>query len=258
MRLVREHDQQVFGDARFADAGLAGEQHDPTLTELGLIPTAQQQLGLLLAANQPGQRARAPRLEPADPGGLAAHLPGLLRPPLQVVGTELPAFEHPSHQPPGAGCDHDRAGRRYGLQPRRQVRRLADRNALRRVAGPRLLADDNLPRGDADARLNGHAGRGLHRADRIEDGKTGAHGLLSVMLVRRGVAKIDQHPIAQILGDKAVKLRHHTRGDLVEGGDPIVHVLGVRIGRKGGRAEHAADHDRQLAPLRAARALHRS
>ena len=71
---------------------------------LGLIPTAQQQLHLLLPANERGQRARAPRLEPADAGRLAAHLPRLhrLRQSLQLVGTERAAVEHP--RLPAAAC----------------------------------------------------------------------------------------------------------------------------------------------------------
>ena len=79
MRLALKPGQQAFGDARLADAGLAGKQHDPAFAALGLVPPAQQQLHLLLAANQRGQRVRAPRLEPADAGRLAAHLPRLHR-----------------------------------------------------------------------------------------------------------------------------------------------------------------------------------
>ena len=226
---------------------------------LGLIPTAQQQLDLLLPANERGQRARAPRLEPADAGRLAAHLPRLhrLRQPLHLVGTERAAVEHPPHQPPRAGRDHDLARRCRGLQPRRQVWRLADRNTLPCVAGPQLLADDNQPGGDADARLKGHAGSGLQRADRVEDGKAGAHGLLGVMLMRCRVAEIDVHAIAQVLGDKSVKPRHHVGDRFVEGGDQIAHVLGVETCRKGRRADHIADHDRQLSPLGAGRASRR-
>ena len=52
MRLALEPDQQAFSDARLADAGLTGEQHDPPFAELGLIPAAQQQVDLL-AAGQP-------------------------------------------------------------------------------------------------------------------------------------------------------------------------------------------------------------
>src|SRR5260370_14495890 len=79
MRLTLEPRQQAFSDARLADAGLAREQHDPTLAKLGLIPTAQQQLDLLLSANERRQPARAPRLEAADAGRLAAHLPSFHR-----------------------------------------------------------------------------------------------------------------------------------------------------------------------------------
>ena len=256
MRLALEPGQQAFGDARLADAGLAGEQHDPTLAELGLIPTAQQQLDLLLPADERGQRACATRLEPADAGRLAAHLPRLhrLRQPLHLVGTERAAVEHPPHQPPRAGRDNDLARRCRGLQPRRQVWRLADRNALPCIAGPQLLADDNQPGGDADARLKGHVGSGLQRADRVEDGKAGAHGLLGIMLMSCRVAEIDVHAIAQVLGDKSVKSRHHIGDHFVEGGDQIAHVLGVETCREGRRADHVADHDRQLSPLGAARA----
>ena len=171
------------------------------------------------------------------------------------MAAERAAVEHPPHQPPRAGRNHDLAGRCRGLQPRRQVWRLADRNTLSRVAGPQLLADDNQPGGDADARLKGHAGSGLQRADRVEDGKAGAHGLLGVMLMSRRVAEIDQHAIAQILGDKSVKARHHIGDRLVEGGDQIAHVLGVKACRKGHRVDHVANHDRELSPLGAA---HRS
>ena len=63
MRLALEPRQQGFGNTRLADAGLAREQHDPPLAELGLIPAAQQQIDLLLPANEWRQRARraAPR-----------------------------------------------------------------------------------------------------------------------------------------------------------------------------------------------------
>jgi len=80
---------------------------------------------------------------------------------------------------------------------RRHVWRLADRNALSSVAGPQRLPDNNQPRGDADARLKGHSGSDLRPADRVEDGKAGAHGLLGVMLMSRRVAKIDEHAIAR-------------------------------------------------------------
>ena len=163
------------------------------------------------------------------------------------------ALEHPPHQPPRAGRDNDLARRCHRLQPRRQVWRLADRNALGRIAGPQLLADDNQPGGDADARLKGHVGTRLQRADRVQDRKAGAHGLLRVMLIGRRVAKIDQHAIAEILGDKSIEARHHIVDRLVESRDQIAHVLGVETCRESHRIDDVARHDRELSSLGAAR-----
>ena len=256
MRLALEPGQQAFDDARLADAGLAGEQHDPALAALGLLPTAQQQFHLLLAANERRQRARAPRLEPAHAGRLAVHLPRLhgLRQPVHRDGAEGAAVEHPPHQPPRAGGDHHRAGRRRGLQPRRKTGRLADRDTQLCVAGRRLLADDDQARGDADTRLKRHGGRDLQRADSVENGKAGAHGALGIMLIGRRVTEIDEHAIAQVLGDKSVEARHRVGDTFVEGFDQIAHVLGVETCRKRHRVDHVADQDRQLSPLGAARA----
>ena len=252
MRLALEPGQQAFRDARLADAGLAREQHDPTLAELGLIPTAQQQLHLLLPANERRQRARAPRLEPADAGRLAAHLPRLhrLRQPLHLDGTERAAVEHPPHQPPRAGRDHDLAGRCDGLQPRRQVWRLADRRVLpvcRRLA--ELIADDNEPGGDADARLKGHVGSGLQRADRVEDGKAGAHGPLSVMFMSCRVAEIDEHAIAQILCDHTAEAFDLICAARLKGADDIALLLGIKSRGECGRPHHVAEHDREVSTL---------
>jgi hypothetical protein len=68
MRLGLEPDQQAFSDARLADAGLAGEQHDPPLAEFGLIPAAQQQFDLLPPANECRLRVRTTGLEAARTG----------------------------------------------------------------------------------------------------------------------------------------------------------------------------------------------
>src|SRR5947207_254135 len=46
--------QQVFSDARLADAGLAAEQHDSAFAALRLVPPAQQQVDLLVPADERG------------------------------------------------------------------------------------------------------------------------------------------------------------------------------------------------------------
>jgi hypothetical protein len=137
----------------------------------------------------------------------------------------------------------------HGLQLRCQVRRLADRNTLPCVAAPALLADNHQPRGYADARPRKHIDSGLRQAVRIEDRDRGAHRLLGVMFMRRGIAEINDQAIAQILRNKSIEPHHHIGNRFVEGTDLVAHVLRIE---RGPRADHIADHDRELPPLRAA------
>src|SRR5215471_18225741 len=62
-----------LSDARFANAGLAGDQdHLPVAARL--LPSAKEQIDLLIAANQ-GSRGRAHRFKPALDSARAQHLP---------------------------------------------------------------------------------------------------------------------------------------------------------------------------------------
>ncbi len=60
-----EAPHQCRGEARLAEAGFAGNQHDLTVTGLGTRPAPQHQVDLLLSANEPGQRRSTQRLKPA-------------------------------------------------------------------------------------------------------------------------------------------------------------------------------------------------
>src|SRR6516164_11343512 len=75
MRLAADPLFQRRGDARLADARLARDQHDLSVPRLGARPAAQQQIDLLLAANQRAQCRSAQRLEPALDDTLPQHLP---------------------------------------------------------------------------------------------------------------------------------------------------------------------------------------
>src|SRR5260370_31844317 len=123
MGVARGAGQQAFSESRLAEAGLGREQPDPTLAKLGLIPTAQQQLDLLLSANERRQPARAPRLEAADAGRLAAHLPSFHRvqQALHLDSSYRAAVEHPPDQPMRARRNDDLTRRCSLLQPRPQV-----------------------------------------------------------------------------------------------------------------------------------------
>src|SRR5215468_2301506 len=68
MRLLLQALLQCRSDARLADAGLAGDQHDLTVAGLGARPATQQQVDLLVAADQRAQRRSVQCLEAARNG----------------------------------------------------------------------------------------------------------------------------------------------------------------------------------------------
>jgi len=87
------------------------------------------------------------------------------------------------------------------------------------MLGASPIAHDNQPGRDADTRLKGHAGRGVLRVDSLEDRTAGAHGLLGIMLMGGRITEIDEHAVAQLLGDKSLKSRRHVGDHPMEGGD---------------------------------------
>src|SRR5262245_11941751 len=195
MRLALYPCQKAFRDTRLADAGLAREQDHPSLAQLGLLPTAEQKLDLLLAANERGQRGCVQRLEPADASGLAPHLPRLdwLRQTLDLDRPERAAVEHASHKPPCAGCDHDLTWRGHRLEPRCQVGSLADGDPLATVVSSDLLPDHNEPRGNADPGFQRGSGAGLETIDCGNRRETRLDRPLRVVLVRLGITEINEH-----------------------------------------------------------------
>src|SRR5437016_13111328 len=65
-------------EPRLADAWLAGDQHDPPLAGLRLLPAAQQQLDFLVTPDE-RRFPRAQGLEPANLAAFAQDPPGALR-----------------------------------------------------------------------------------------------------------------------------------------------------------------------------------
>ena len=138
--------------------------------------------------------------------------------------------------------DHDRARLGQRLQPGGQVRRLADHRLL--LGGTRAdqVADHDKPGGDADADLQGSAGGGLELRHRLDQRKPGPHRALGVMLVGLGIAEIDQHPVAHVLGDEAADPGDEIGAATVVRTDDLAHVLGVEPRRERGRADEVAEH----------------
>src|SRR5215472_2486180 len=84
-----------------------------------------------------------------------------------------------------------------------EVRRLADDPARLLCALADQIADHGQPGGDAEP----HAQIFTHRqaADRFDHRKRGAHRLLGIVLMRLRISQIDQHAVAHVFGDEAVK-----------------------------------------------------
>jgi hypothetical protein len=113
----------------------------------------QQQLELLLAADERGQRGPAQRLEPAQNAAFADHAPGALR--FDEAG-ELPRpeildLEERADLPPRALGHDERIRCSERLKPCGEVRRLANDPPLLRRARADQIADDSEAGRDADA-----------------------------------------------------------------------------------------------------------
>ena len=105
------------------------------------------------------------------------------------------------------GLAHDDAiGRCQPLQPGGHVGRVPQGQLF--LAGAAAdLAHDHQPGMDPEAHGHPHPVALLQeRVERVhgaEDTKAGPYGTLGVVFVRQGIAKVDQEPIAEILGNVA-------------------------------------------------------
>ena len=251
MRLDVEALLQRRGDARLADAGFAGDQHDLAVAGLGARPAPQQQVDFLVAADQRRQRRSVQRLEPARDGARTQHLPGRHRrgDALDLDGAEIAVLEEIADQPARARGDDDRVRLGQGLQPGGEVRRFADDRLLLRRAFADQIADDDQPGGDPDARLE-LDGFDIEATDSVDHAQPRPDRPLGVVLMRLRVAEIDQDAVAHVLGDKAVELGDDLGDGAVIRGDDLAQILGIEPRRERGRADQIAEHHRQLPPFR--------
>ena len=205
VRFAGEAFEQRRRQPRFADAGLAGQQHDLAFAALGFGPAPQQQLEFFFPPDQRGQAGRVQRLEAAFRGTRPQRRPGPRRPgdALEVLRPEVLKLEQIAEQPARALGDDDHV--RFGdrLQPRREIRRLADDAALLRLPRSDEVADDDQPGRDPDPHAQRRARRGDELRRRLDDREPGLHGALGVVFVRLRIAEIGEHAVAHVFGDEA-------------------------------------------------------
>jgi hypothetical protein len=90
------------------------------------------------------------------------------------------------------------------LQPRREVRGLADDVVFASAAAIDQTADDDQAGRDADPDLHRLSGR-FEARHRVDDGERGAQRPLGRFLVRAGVAEIDKDAVADVSRNEAVE-----------------------------------------------------
>src|SRR6516164_1491140 len=225
MRLAAEAPFQRRGDAGLADAGLAGDQHDLTVSRLGAHPAPQQQVDFLLTPDQRGQGRAAQRLEAARDGARTQYLPSRHRrgDALDLDAAEIAALEEIADQPARARGDNDRPRLGQGLQTSREVWGLADDRLLLSRAFADQIADHYQPGGDPDPRLEVD-GFDVEPADSLDDTQTGSYSALGIVLMRLRVAEINKHAVAHVLGDEAVEPGHDPGDGAVISGNDLAQI----------------------------------
>ena len=82
-----------------------------------------------------------------------------------------------------------------------------------------------------------------------EDLEPGADRALGIVFVGAGVAEIDQHSVAQILGDESFEAPDRRGRFVLILAQDVAQVFGVELRGKLRRADEVAEHDRELAAL---------
>jgi hypothetical protein len=193
----------------------------------------QQQVDLLIAADQPGQRRPPQCLEPALHLAGPYHLPSLhrFRKTLKRHRAEIAVFENPAGEPARFGRDDKRAGVGEGLKPGREVGRLANDIAFPRRALADHVADHDQPGGDTDPYLRPEAGSRVQTGNRFEDRKPGMDRTDRIILMRLWVAEISEHTVAHVLGEIPTKANDALGTGRMVGVDQIAQILGVDLRR---------------------------
>jgi hypothetical protein len=132
------------------------------------------------------------------------------------------------------------------LQPGGEVRHLSDDTALLRRSLANQIADHDKA---GDAEPYAQRFRRSELGDRFDNGEPGPHRPFGIVFMRLGIGEIDQHPIAEILGDKTGEPGDRVCDTAVISAYHFAQILGIEAHRQRRRADQVAEHDRQLAPL---------
>src|SRR5262245_33256143 len=153
MRLAGDAPSQSCREAGLADSRLARNQHDLPFALPGEALPFQQEVELVLAADEIGQTRRANRLEAALGIGYALDHPRCdrLGNILGLVPAEVAQTEQIAEQPARGGGDDDRPRLGQGLEAGCKVRRVPDYRVLPQSTFAAEVTDHYRAARDANA-----------------------------------------------------------------------------------------------------------
>ena len=157
------------------------------------------------------------------------------------------------HQPCRHGANHHRIGRGETLEPRRDVGRFAKRQVL---VPPTTAHHPHHDRAGVDAEPHGELDAvlcrqtGIQGGDGLDNAQAGVHRAPGIVFMGCGVAKIDQQPIAEILGDMALVVLNDLGRGLLVGAHHRAQVFGVELAGELRGAHQVTEQHRELPPFR--------
>ena len=141
-------------------------------------------------------------------------------------------------------------GRREALQTGGEVGGLAQGQLFLPGAASDLTHHDQ-PGVDPQAHGQLHAPllrqAGIELPQGLDDAQPGPHRPLRVILMRQGVAEVDQQAIAEILRDMPLKAGDHLGAGVLIGPHHLAEVFRVELTGEGGRVHQVTEQHRELA-----------
>src|SRR5262249_57592973 len=83
----------------------------------------------------------------------------------------------------------------------------------------------------------------------LQHPQSSTHGALRIVLVRQGVAKVDQQPIAEILRDMTLKALDHGRASLLISAYHLAQLFRIQTRCERRRVDQITEQHGQLAPF---------
>ena len=210
MRLGCDPGYESLAQVRLADARLAENEDDLSVTRSGARPAAHERVELIGPIDERKHPLGMACGKPAYGRSRSNHAPYIYRvaEPLDFTAAQVLALESRADQLSRFRRDQDRVRIGERLQTRREIERHAECRLLLGGALADRASHDDQAGGDTDANGNIHRPFGVtaaQRARRLDDLQGGLDGAFGVILMPSRVAEIGQQAEPGVLGDVSVE-----------------------------------------------------